>query len=60
MMEANSPTIAYVRNGQAGEVSLYAPSPEPSPSRVPQSAQNKLDQIERLIGEIRAELSLGK
>ncbi len=60
LMEQNSPTIAYVRNGQSGEVSLYPASQEPSPSRVPQSVQNKLDQIERLIGEIRAELSLGK
>ncbi len=50
-------SMIYVRNGQSGEASFDAPNQDNSPLLAPQSIQSKLDQIERLVGEIRAELS---
>ncbi len=60
MMQANNSTIAivYVRNGQSGEALFNVPSQDNGTRLAPQSIQSKLDQIERLIREIRAELSL--
>ena len=59
LMQTNGSTIAivYIRNGQSGEAFLKS-SNQGDISRIsPSSIQSKLDQIERLIGEIRAELS---
>jgi len=62
MMQANGSTVAivYVRNGQTGEAFLKSSSQGDSSRVSPQSIQFKLDQIERLLGEIRAELSLAR
>lgn len=62
LMQANGSTVAvvYVRNGQTGEAFLKSSSQGDSSRVSPQSIQFKLDQIERLIGEIRAELSLAR
>ncbi len=51
-------TIVYFRNGQTGEAVFNPSSQDNNPRIAPQSIQSKLDQIERLVGEIRAELSL--
>ncbi len=55
----NNSTVSmmYLRNGQSGEASFNSLDQGDSPTLSPQSIQSKLDQIERLIGEIRAELS---
>lgn len=62
MLQANnSPTtISYLRNGQYGEAFLNSSNQFDNSRQTPQSIQSKLDQIERLIGEIRAELSLSR
>jgi len=62
MMQANGATMAivYIRNGQTGEAFLKSSSQGDSSRISPQSIQFKLDQIERLLGEIRAELSLAR
>ncbi|MEQ1827312.1 MAG: PDZ domain-containing protein [Pirellula sp.] len=59
MLQANNSTmtIVYLRNGQPVEAILKLSNQEGSSRIAPQSIQSKLDQIERLIGEIRAELS---
>jgi membrane-associated protease RseP (regulator of RpoE activity) len=59
MVQANNlpMVMVYVRNGQTGEAAFGAPNQADSSRSSPQSIQSKLDQIERLIGEIRAELS---
>ena len=54
----NGPTtIVYLRNGQTGEAFLNSSNQYENPRGAPQSIRSKLDQIERLVGEIRAELS---
>ena len=54
----NSPvTILYLRNGQTAEVVLNSSSVYGNPRANSQSILSKLDQIERLILEIRAELA---
>ena len=62
MLQANSSpmTISYLRNGQYGEAFLNSSSQIDNSRQAPQSLQSKLDLIERLIGEIRAELSLSR
>ena len=59
MLQANNSTmtIVYLRNGQSAEAFLKSSNQDGSSRIAPQSIQSKLDQIERLIGEIRAELS---
>lgn len=54
----SSTTVVYIRNGQSAEAIFNPSSQDNNPRIAPQSIQTKLDQIERLIGEIRAELSL--
>ena len=60
MLQPNNSTttIVYLRNGQSGEAIFNPSSQDNNPRIAPQSIQSKLDQIERLLGEIRAELSL--
>ena len=59
MMHANGSSVAivYIRNGQTGEAFLKSSNHGDSFRISPQSIQSKLNQIERLLGEIRAELS---
>ena len=59
LLQANgsATTIVYYRNGQSGEAYLNASNQNDRSRIAPQSIQAKLDQIERLIGEIRAELA---
>ncbi len=60
MLQSNNSTstIVYLRNGQSGEAIFHPSSQDNNPRVAPQSVQFKLDQIDRLLGEIRAELSL--
>jgi len=59
MQPNNSPTtIVYLRNGQHAEAIFNPASQDNNPRVVSQSIQSKLDQIDRLLSEIRAELSL--
>ena len=59
MQPNNSPsTIVYLRNGQYAEAIFNHASQDDNSRIEPQSIQSKLDQIEQLLGEIRAELSL--
>ena len=62
MLQANnSPTtIVYLRNGQSGEAILNPSGQDIDPRSATQSIQSKLDQIDRLLGEIRAELSFSR
>lgn len=60
MLQPNNSTatVVYVRDGQSAEA-IFQPSSQDNRARIaPQSVQGKLDQIERLLGEIRAELAL--
>jgi len=50
-------TIVYLRNGQSGKASFNLSINDDDPGIAPQSIQSKLDKIDRLLGEIRAELS---
>jgi len=60
MLQPNNSTttVVYLRNGQSAEAIFNSQSQDYNPRIAPQSIQSKLDQIERLLGEIRAELSL--
>ena len=62
LMQTNGSTVAivYIRNGQSGEAFLKSSNHGDSSRISSQSIQSKLDQIERLLGEIRAELSLAR
>ena len=62
LLQANNgpTTIVYLRNGQTGEAYLNSTNQYENPRGAPQSIRAKLDQIERLISEIRAELSTGR
>ena len=62
LMQTNGTTtaIVYIRNGQSGEAFLKSSNQGDSSRISPPSIQSKLDQIERLLGEIRAELSLAR
>ena len=59
LMQANSSatTVGYVRNGQPGEAFWNSPNQDAISRPASQSIQAKLDQIERLVGEIRAEIA---
>ena len=62
LMQTNGSTVAivYIRNGQSGEAFLKSSNQGDSSRISPSSIQSKLDQIERLLGEIRAELLLAR
>ena len=62
LMQTNGSSIAivYIRNGQSGEAFLKSSNQGDSSRISPPSIQSKLDQIERLLGEIRAELLLAR
>ena len=55
---SNSPvSITYLRNGQMGEAALNGSSQPRRSTAGSSSIQSKLDQIERLLNEIRSELA---
>ncbi len=60
MLQSNNSTttVVYLRNGQSAEAYFNPSNQDNNPRIAPQSIQSKLDQIERLLVEIRAELSL--
>ncbi len=62
LMQTNGSTITivYIRNGQSGEAFLRSSNQGDSSRISPSSIQSKLDQIERLLGEIRTELLLAR
>jgi predicted metalloprotease with PDZ domain len=53
----NSVSIMYLRNGQMGEVALNGSSQPRRSTAGSLAIQSKLDQIERLLNEIRSELA---
>ena len=53
-------TVSYIRNGQSIEATWNSPNQDQGMRAAPQSIQAKLEQIERLVSEIRQELSLAR